>query len=332
MQPLMPILTFEQLRQAKKYASKSLESLGINLSSSTTGNHVAQLFGYRDWNIASALTKTNERPDMKNGTESEGSSNTNHLIPLHTISEASRSLFMQVVRECASSIRLSHLNNIASVADNAGMIDKMIESAVVLTYQRHGEKAILIDFVKALEDTPTTSSMSSVKEDIMFVFSNKDPNLTINYYGMVIKSVKDMRLTPEIPSKHDTRSLGKIKRLHLMEDKLNELGYPQLKIACKAIVGSNREGTGLSYSIQEDLMKEYEGIWHTTWIPHKVAILQNEAIFTKVADDSGFNATKFIDILYEDIRATENFLSTKKGTPMKNFDRIQPILEDIQKI
>lgn len=57
MQPLIPTLTFEQLRQAKKNAKKSLESLGIELSSSTTGNHVAQLFGYRDWNIASALTK-----------------------------------------------------------------------------------------------------------------------------------------------------------------------------------------------------------------------------------------------------------------------------------
>lgn len=332
MQPLIPTLTFEQLRQAKKYASKSLESLEISLSSSTTGNHVAQLFGYRDWNIASALTKTNESPDMKNGPESEDSNNVNHLVPLHKISEVTRSLFMQVVSECASSIRLAHLNNIASVVDNTGMVDKMFGSAVVLTYQRRGEKATLTDFVKALEDTPSPSSMSSVKEDIMFVFSNKDPNLTINYYGMLIKSVKDMGIAPKVSSQYDLRSLGKIKRLHLMEDKLDELGYPQLKMACKAIVGSNGEGTELRYSIREDLMKEREGIWHTTWIPHKLAILQNEAIFTKVADDFGFDATNFINSLYDDIRNTENFLSSKKVTPMKNIDRIQSIFEDIQEI
>lgn len=62
MQPVIPQLTFERLRQAKKYASKSLESLDIKLSSSTTGNLVANIFGFSDWNTAKAMCyeQTNE--------------------------------------------------------------------------------------------------------------------------------------------------------------------------------------------------------------------------------------------------------------------------------
>jgi hypothetical protein len=62
-QPLIPTLTFEQLRQAKKNASKSLESLEIDLSSSTAGNLVANIFGFVDWNTAGAITKNNAIPD-----------------------------------------------------------------------------------------------------------------------------------------------------------------------------------------------------------------------------------------------------------------------------
>lgn len=57
MQPLIHTLSFEQLRQAKKNASKSLEALDIQLSSSTTGNLVANIFGYQDWNIVKAKTE-----------------------------------------------------------------------------------------------------------------------------------------------------------------------------------------------------------------------------------------------------------------------------------
>lgn len=63
MQPLFANLTFEQLRQAKKNASKSLESLKIDLSSSTTGNLVANIFGFVDWNTAGAITKKNTIQD-----------------------------------------------------------------------------------------------------------------------------------------------------------------------------------------------------------------------------------------------------------------------------
>lgn len=57
MEPLVPTLTFEQLRRAKKNASRSLESLGVDLSSSTTGNFVANVFGYQNWNTAKASTE-----------------------------------------------------------------------------------------------------------------------------------------------------------------------------------------------------------------------------------------------------------------------------------
>lgn len=79
MQPVISSLTFEQLRQAKKNASKSLESLGIELSSSTIGNHVAMMFGYHDWNIASAITKT--PPDYKLPSEVFLSRRTSQIEP-----------------------------------------------------------------------------------------------------------------------------------------------------------------------------------------------------------------------------------------------------------
>lgn len=60
MEPLVPTITFENLRRAKKNAQTSLKELGIDLSSSTTGNLVANIFGYKDWNAASAIAKKNE--------------------------------------------------------------------------------------------------------------------------------------------------------------------------------------------------------------------------------------------------------------------------------
>ena len=63
MEPLVPTLTFEQLRRAKQNASKSLQSLNIDLSSSTTGNFVANVLGYQNWSIAKAATEKHS-PDL----------------------------------------------------------------------------------------------------------------------------------------------------------------------------------------------------------------------------------------------------------------------------
>ena len=57
MELLIPTLTFEQLKQSKKNTESVLKELGIELSSSTTGNLVANMFGYKNWNTARSLTE-----------------------------------------------------------------------------------------------------------------------------------------------------------------------------------------------------------------------------------------------------------------------------------
>jgi len=57
MELLIPTLTFEQLKQSKKNTESALKELGIELSSSTTGNLVANMFGYKNWNTAKSLTE-----------------------------------------------------------------------------------------------------------------------------------------------------------------------------------------------------------------------------------------------------------------------------------
>lgn len=207
MEPLIPTLTFEQLRQAKKNASSTLTSLGIELSSSTTGNLVASTLGYKDWNTAKALTSENNTQSKK--VESQ------HLIPSHLgdmsqdlqnyydeidtphhpalsapddMSPSDRSIFIQAVRDCAMSIRLSHLDGIASVSDNKTMVDTMLESAISLTYQQYANEAKLSHLIESIGSTRISSSMLPIKEDILYILSAKDSHLPINYYGAVINA------------------------------------------------------------------------------------------------------------------------------------------------
>ena len=67
MELIIPTLTFEQLKLSKKNTEQALKELGIELSSSTTGNLVANMFGYKNWNTARSLTeKTSSQEDPVN--------------------------------------------------------------------------------------------------------------------------------------------------------------------------------------------------------------------------------------------------------------------------
>lgn len=66
MTPVVDTLTLEQFRQAKKYTQKYLDHLGIELTSSTIGNLVANTFGYKNYNVAhAALIKEPNTPSPK---------------------------------------------------------------------------------------------------------------------------------------------------------------------------------------------------------------------------------------------------------------------------
>lgn len=144
---------------------------------------------------------------------------------------------------------------------------------------------------------------------------------------------------PHTPSKQKISTMGNVARLHLMENYFDELGYPDIKTACKAIVGSNGDGTKLRYSIWEESIKETEGIWRCTWLPHKIIILQNEELFNKIASDFGFDTTDFIKSLNDEITSVENYISSNKQSKNKPseeimvlpIDRIRSIFNDIQK-
>ena len=89
MEPLIPALTFEQLKQAKKNTEKALKELGIELTSSTTGNLVANMLGYKNWNTAKSLTEstpTSSLPLMSRmGQISYPVSTNNHNITFETM-------------------------------------------------------------------------------------------------------------------------------------------------------------------------------------------------------------------------------------------------------
>lgn len=145
---------------------------------------------------------------------------------------------------------------------------------------------------------------------------------------------------PHTPSKQKISTMGNVARLHLMENHFGELGYPDIKTACMAIVGSNGDGTKLSYSIWEESIKETEGIWRCTWLSHKITILQNEELFNKIASDFGFDTTDFIKSLSDEITGVENYISSNKQsknrpsekTSTRPIDKILSIFDDIQRI
>lgn len=321
--------------KAIKLALKELHHFEINYTQSLEIS--SRSYGFKNWNVAIASAKKSGATNKTISVQQEVSSSIDNF---DYMSAVGRSIFMQTVQECAESIRLSHLDGITSVSENHTMTDTMIKSAVLLTYQRRKDAALLTDFVDALKDTAIPSSMSSVKEDILYVLSQKDNRLHINYYGMVVKSAEDAATTQK-SSPVDIRSMGRVQRLHLMESHFESLGYPLLKTACKAIVGSNSNGTKLSNSIKEESMKESEGVWRSTWLPHKIIILQNEELFKKIAGDYGFDATEFIDKLNKELTKVEDFLSSSnpnikneqtEETAMKPIDRSLEILNVIDNI
>lgn len=117
---------------------------------------------------------------------------------------------------------------------------------------------------------------------------------------------------PSIPSQEQLHTMSTIKRLHMMEDHFELIGHPELKIACKAIVGNSNNATEFRISVHEGAMKESEGVWRATWLPHKIAILENEDLFKKVANEFGYDAISFIDGLYDEITKIEGYLSSEE--------------------
>lgn len=252
MEPLIPTLTFEQLRQAKKNASNTLSSLSIDLSSSTTGNLVASMLGYKDWNTAKALTSENNTQskkvefqhlipshlgdmsqnlqnydDRENGTIfiTPRSDNNEIDTPHHPalsapddMSPSDKSTFLQTVHDCAVSIRLSHLEGIA----NKEMVDKILEDAVLVTYNRVADKAIFSSLIASLKTLDVPQSVTSLKEEILYLLSGKNPNLPINYYGAVINAGK--KRTPKASTiKYD---LVEAKESGLFDHIKAKAGYP----------------------------------------------------------------------------------------------------------
>lgn len=321
--------------KAIKSALKELHHFEINYTQSLEIS--SRSYGFKNWNVAIASAK---KSGTANKTISVPQDASLSIDNFDYMSAGGRTIFMQTVQECAESIRLSHLDGITSVSENQTMTDTMIKSAILLTYQRRKDAALLIDLTDALRDISIPTSMYSVREDILYVLSQKDARLTINYYAMVVTSAEAAAPVQKSPSV-DIRSMSSIERLHLMENHFESLGYSLLKTACKAIVGSNSKGTKLLNSIWEESMKETEGVWRSVWLPHKISILQNEELFKKIAGDYGFDATEFIDKLNKEITQVEDFLSSSnqqtkneptKETQMKPIDRILSIFNDIQSI
>lgn len=79
MQPLIPTLMSEQLRQAKQNTSKYLNHLGVELTSSTIGDLTANTLGYDNYNIAKAVSE-------KNLADGAVASSNNHQKPSQYIS------------------------------------------------------------------------------------------------------------------------------------------------------------------------------------------------------------------------------------------------------
>lgn len=174
MEPLLPTLTFEELRQAKKNASKSLESLGIQLSSSTIGNLVANTFGYQDWNTASATAKHTPH-DHREEKPSDSSQSA-----MRTYEE---SAVLEIANDCAKSIRLSHFNELRAVLENTRIIDMILSKAVIITYNRKGRDARMHDLTAFLKEISIPPSISPVMGEIIYLLEATHSNTVINYYG-----------------------------------------------------------------------------------------------------------------------------------------------------
>ncbi|MDD4969835.1 MAG: hypothetical protein PHT07_10450 [Paludibacter sp.] len=154
MQPLFPNLTFEQLRQAKKNAQSSLGALGIDLTSSTIGNHVANIFGYHDWNAASAITK-------KNSTVSSMASNVayNASITQATKTEPLLYQFRKPKRSGIMDYYRELVNHELSFSEENLWNAKDIhfvptESNALFGVTGHGKTFIMLDWANALISDP----------------------------------------------------------------------------------------------------------------------------------------------------------------------------------
>lgn len=331
----------KNIKQSAKAIQSALKEIhNFNINHTQALEISARSYGFKNWNVASAASKKkgHEKAEFQNNTPEY----TPRVSVLDSMTKANRSHFMSVIRECASSVRLSHLDSIESVKNNVGIIDNMLQMAILRTYDRMAEKANMGDLIKAIKDTALPLSLQSAKEEILYILSSKDPNNPINYYGAVIKSAEDGIRTneTELATSIDNRMPSNVvHRLHLMEAHFKKIGYPLLETACKAIVGGSNNGTSLSVSVNEEGMKESEGVWHAVWVPHKIAILQKEDLFKEVAAQFGFDATSFLNKINKEISDLETFLSGKPAAAKESYkeeersiDRIQSIFEIIENI
>lgn len=106
----------------------------------------------------------------------------------------------------------------------------------------------------------------------------------------------------------DLAHLSPLKRLTHLEDRFTELGYPELTLACKSIVGSGPNGSEIYKSIHEDNMKESVGTWKIVWLKHKITILENIELFQEECIRHGFNPDRFIQELSDEAIKIEDFL------------------------
>jgi hypothetical protein len=102
--------------------------------------------------------------------------------------------------------------------------------------------------------------------------------------------------------------LSPLKRLTHLEDRFTELGYPELTLACKSIVGSGPNGSEIYKSIHEDNMKESVGTWKIVWLKDKITILENIELFQEECIRHGFNPDRFIQELSDEAIKIEDFL------------------------
>lgn len=107
---------------------------------------------------------------------------------------------------------------------------------------------------------------------------------------------------------NDLAHLSPLTRLTHLEDRFTELGYPELTLACKSIIGTGPKGTEIYKSIHEDNMKESVGTWKIVWLKHKITILENIELFQEECIHHGFNPENFIQELSDEAIKIENFL------------------------
>lgn len=152
MQPVIPTLSFEQLRQAKEYASKSFKSLGIELSSSTAGNHVAHMFGYRDWNTARAITTKNSAAYAINENSHTASIENVQTTPQHyELQKVPRSGIMDYYRELTGG-ELSFEDQYLWDALSIRFVPT--ESTALFGVTGFGKTFLMMDWANALESDP----------------------------------------------------------------------------------------------------------------------------------------------------------------------------------